>query len=90
MLPIGVKAQQTDEPKSADAPNNLFQPIEQYSHVEGDFSKQSMPFSLSDWLDFHPVALRAAFVGTAAGIIAMRRKRSAKRNGDPATTDRAA
>ncbi len=90
MTPIGVKAQQTNEPKSADAPNNLFRPVPQYSHVEGDFSNQSMPFSVSDWLDFHPIARRAALVGTAAGIIAMRRKRSAKRNGDPATTDRAA
>jgi hypothetical protein len=90
MLPIGVKAQQTDEPKSAAAPNNLFRPIEQYSRVKGDFGTQSMPFSVSDWLDFHPVARRVAFVGTAAGIIAVRRMRSGKQSGDTATTDKAA
>lgn len=90
MLPIGVKAQRTDEPKSADAPNNLFRPIEQYSHVEGDFSKQAMPFSVSDWMDFHPVARRVAFVGTAAGIVAMRRLRGGRKGGDAAAPDRAA
>ena len=77
---IGFTMQQTDEPKSANAPNNVDQPIEGYSRVEGDFSKQAMPFSIADWLDFHPVARRAAFVGTAAGIIAVRRIRSGKKN----------
>lgn len=90
MLPIGVKAQQTDEPKSTDAPNNLFRPIERYSYVEGDFSKQSIPFSVSDWLDFHPFARRAALLGTAAGIIAARRIRGGKKSGNAATPDRAA
>jgi NAD(P)-dependent dehydrogenase (short-subunit alcohol dehydrogenase family) len=90
MLPIGVKAQQTDEPKSADAPNNLFRPIEHYSHVEGDFGTQSMPFSVTGWLDFHPIARRAAFLGTAAGIIAIRRMRPGKKNRDSVTTDKAA
>lgn len=78
MQPIGIKAQQTDEPKSADAPNNLFLPVTEYSHVEGDFSKQSLPFSLTDWLDFHPIARRAALIGTVAGVVALRRFRAAK------------
>lgn len=85
MLPIAVRAQRTDEPKSADAPDNLFAPVEGYSRVEGDFGKQSMPFSVSDWLDFHPVARRAALVGTVAGAIALRRMRGAKKNGEVAT-----
>lgn len=80
MRPIAIPAQQTDEPKSADAPNNLFTPVEGYSHVQGDFDKQSMPFSLADWIDFHPVARRAALVGTVAGAVALRRFRSGRKD----------
>jgi NAD(P)-dependent dehydrogenase (short-subunit alcohol dehydrogenase family) len=90
LQPIAIKAQQTDEPKSADAPNNLFEPVHDYSRTEGDFSKQSMPFSVSDWLDFHPVARRVALVGTVAGVVAARRLRTGKKNGDDEVSRKAA
>jgi hypothetical protein len=65
-LQVGFTAQQTNEPKSADAPDNLFAPISGYDTVEGDFSDLSVP-SLTDWLDRNPpikwsaVAVAAAF-----------------------------
>ena len=49
LLAVGFKGQRTDEPKSANAPNNLFEPMEGYTQVEGDFNNLTIP-SISDWL----------------------------------------
>jgi NAD(P)-dependent dehydrogenase (short-subunit alcohol dehydrogenase family)/DNA-binding transcriptional regulator YhcF (GntR family) len=52
LLLIGF-AQGTNEPKSEDAPNNIFAPIEGQDRVEGDFSKLAIP-SFLDWFDMNP------------------------------------
>ena len=49
LLLIGFVGQRTNEPKSEDAPNNVFEPIEGYNRVEGDFGHLEIP-SLTDWL----------------------------------------
>lgn len=49
LLAIGFEGQRTSEPKSADGPNNLFEPMDGYIQVEGDFKNLTIP-SISDWL----------------------------------------
>ena len=49
LVAIGFKGQRTSEPKAADDPNNLYEPMEGYTQVEGDFSNLTVP-SISDWL----------------------------------------
>ena len=51
-LQVGFSATLTNEPKSADAPDNLFGAIAGYDTVEGDFGNLSVP-SFTDWLDQH-------------------------------------
>jgi NAD(P)-dependent dehydrogenase (short-subunit alcohol dehydrogenase family) len=49
LLAIGFKGQRTSEPKSVDGSNNLFEPMDGYTQVEGDFGNLTVP-SISDWL----------------------------------------
>ena len=49
LVAIGFKGQRTSEPKAADDPNNLYEPMEGYTQVEGDFNNLTIP-SISDWL----------------------------------------
>lgn len=46
---IGFTGQRTSEPKSVDSPNNLYEPMDGYTQVEGDFNNLTIP-SISDWL----------------------------------------
>ena len=46
---IGFTGQRTSEPKSVDSPNNLYEPMDGYTQVEGDFNSLTIP-SISDWL----------------------------------------
>lgn len=64
------RLQRTDEPKSEDAPDNLFKPISGYDTVEGDFTNQAMPKSIYTWLERHPPA-RRAIMGAALGTITL-------------------
>jgi NAD(P)-dependent dehydrogenase (short-subunit alcohol dehydrogenase family) len=54
LLLIGFQGQRTNEPKSEDAPHNVFEPIQGYDKVEGDFGNLTIP-SLTDWLDKNPL-----------------------------------
>lgn len=47
---VGFTGQRTNEPKSEDAPNNVFAPIEGYNKVEGDFKSWTIP-SFTEWLE---------------------------------------
>jgi NAD(P)-dependent dehydrogenase (short-subunit alcohol dehydrogenase family) len=53
LLRVAFQLQRTDEPKSEDAPNNLYEPVPANDRVEGDFSNLAIP-SVSDWLDKNP------------------------------------
>jgi NAD(P)-dependent dehydrogenase (short-subunit alcohol dehydrogenase family) len=63
---IAIPGQRTDTIKAVDDPNNLFEPIEGYDTVTGDFSDKIIP-SFLDWFDVHP----SAKWSTAAGLGAL-------------------
>ena len=68
----GFKLQKkTSEPKSEDAPDNLFEPIAGFDRVEGDFSKQSRANSYSTWLETHPTAKWGAIAVTVLGAFGL-------------------
>ncbi|WOD41923.1 SDR family oxidoreductase [Nodosilinea sp. E11] len=46
---IGFRGQRTDQPKTSQAPDGLFEPMAGYEQVKGDFTHLTVP-SLSDWL----------------------------------------
>ena len=49
LVAIGFQGQRTSDLKSADDPNNLYEPMDGYTKVEGDFNNLTIP-SISDWL----------------------------------------
>ncbi len=53
LLRVAFQLQRTSEPKSEDAPNNLYEPIPTHDRVKGDFSNLAIP-SVSDLLDKNP------------------------------------
>jgi hypothetical protein len=73
---IAFRLQRTDEPKSENAPNNLFEPISGYDRVEGDFGHLARSWSISTWLDTHPGIKRSALASTALGAFAVLALRS--------------
>ncbi|HVD43992.1 MAG TPA: SDR family oxidoreductase [Rubrobacter sp.] len=73
---VGFEVHYTDEPKPADAPDNLFGPIEGHNTSEGSFGDRAHPKSLYNWLEMHPVVRRGAAAGMALGLLAVLRVRS--------------
>lgn len=68
LLLIGFQGQHTNEPKSEDAPDNVFAAIQDgnYDTVKGDFDHLAIP-SVTDWLDKNPpVKYGAIALGLAA------------------------
>lgn len=71
----GFQGQQTDWPKSADAPNNLYAPMEDDGGVHGDFLGKEKPRSAYQSLEAHStVAACAAAAGLAAGAVLASRR----------------
>ena len=66
---IGFQFQRTNEPKSEDAPDNLYEPIPLHDKVEGDFSNLTIP-SLTDWIDMNPPLKWGAIAAAALGVAA--------------------
>jgi NAD(P)-dependent dehydrogenase (short-subunit alcohol dehydrogenase family) len=71
----GFRSQETDQPKTLDAPDNLFAPIQGFDKVEGDFGYKAFSRSLYNWLGRHPY-LRRVIVGSALGAVALLTMRS--------------
>lgn len=67
LLLIGFSGQRTNEPKSVDAPDNLYSPIPDYNQVEGDFKELTIP-SFSDWLDKNPLLKWGAIAAAALAV----------------------
>ncbi|HYW22055.1 MAG TPA: SDR family oxidoreductase [Nodularia sp. (in: cyanobacteria)] len=69
LLAIAFPGQRTNEPKSEDAPDNVFTAIPDYDRIEGDFRNLSIP-SFLDWWDMNPTfkwgAVALGVVGVAA------------------------
>jgi NAD(P)-dependent dehydrogenase (short-subunit alcohol dehydrogenase family) len=59
------RMQKTPEPKSADAPTNLFSSDTKDTRVEGDFSDSARGTSLGTWLETHP----SVRTGLAYGVL---------------------
>ena len=70
LLLISFQGQRTDEPKSEDAPNNVFAPIAGYDKVEGDFGNLTIP-SVTDWFEKNPPFKWGAIAATALGVAAV-------------------
>jgi NAD(P)-dependent dehydrogenase (short-subunit alcohol dehydrogenase family) len=68
---VAFEGQRTDEPKSEDAPDNLFRVLEGegLDAVEGDFTAESRSFSLYTWLETHPVAKGIVTVGALGAAV---------------------
>lgn len=64
---VGFSGQKTNQPKSADAPNNLYAPMEGYTQVKGDFNELEIP-SISDWLEMNPALKWGALAASLAAI----------------------
>jgi NAD(P)-dependent dehydrogenase (short-subunit alcohol dehydrogenase family) len=70
LLAISFEGQKTNDVKSEDAPNNLYEPIQGYDKVEGDFSKLEVP-SLIDMIDKGPALAIGALTTAAIGVAAL-------------------
>ncbi len=70
LLAIAFPFQKTDEPKSEDAPNNLYEPIQGYDKVNGDFDQLEIP-SITDMLDKGPAFAIGALAVAALGVAAL-------------------
>jgi NAD(P)-dependent dehydrogenase (short-subunit alcohol dehydrogenase family) len=70
LLLAGFSLQKTDQLKSEDAPNNLYEPVPEYDKVTGEFDHLEIP-SLTDWFDRHPVAKNSLIAGSVIGVAAL-------------------
>jgi NAD(P)-dependent dehydrogenase (short-subunit alcohol dehydrogenase family) len=70
LLLIAFQGQRTNEPKSEDAPDNVFEPIEGYNKIKGDFDELTIP-SVTDWFDKNPPLKWGAIAATALGGVAL-------------------
>jgi NAD(P)-dependent dehydrogenase (short-subunit alcohol dehydrogenase family) len=70
LLLIGFQGQKTNEVKAADAPTNLFEPIQGFDKVEGDFGHLAIP-SVTDWLDKNPALKWGTIAATLVGLSAL-------------------
>lgn len=66
LLLIAFAGQRTNEPKSEDGPNNLFEPVLEDNRVEGDFGNLTIP-TFTDWLTMNPPVKWGAIAAAALG-----------------------
>lgn len=74
----GFRGQRTNEPRGADAPNNLYGPIADHDQTDGDFSQIATPRSLYNWLETHRAVRWALLAGTTLGTLAAIGRRSGR------------
>ena len=72
----GFGSQMTDEPRSKDAPDALFEPLEDQNRADGDFDGQTLSSSVITWLDTHPAVKRGVLAGAALILATALRARS--------------
>jgi hypothetical protein len=58
LLRFGFGVHYTDEPKTEDAPDNLFDPVQGLDTVEGSFGHRAHPTSLYNRMELHPAVKR--------------------------------
>ncbi|MFH7026022.1 MAG: SDR family oxidoreductase [Heteroscytonema crispum UTEX LB 1556] len=69
LLLVGFPGQRTNEPKSENAPDNLYAAVPGYDKVEGDFGNLEIPTFL-DWFDQNPPVKWGAIAFAVLGIAA--------------------
>ena len=69
----GFNPQKTDEPRSEQAPDNLYGPISGHDTARNGFRAFSR--SLYNWLEMHPTARLGVAAGSALGLLAVLRRR---------------
>lgn len=77
MLRTGFTMQRTDEPKSEEAPDNLYAPVAGYDRVEGDFVKQANLMRCSTWFQRDGVLLSllgSVALGAATALALQKRQ----------------
>jgi len=65
LLLVGFPLQHSNEPKSPDDSNNLYEPVPTDTRVDGDYSNLVIP-SVTDWLAKNPALQWGAIAGVAA------------------------
>ena len=73
MGPVGYRWQQREDPKPENAPDYLFEPLENDDRIEGSLGGWSVSSSLSTWLDTHPAAKVGLLAATTLGAAALLR-----------------
>src|SRR5215217_1109217 len=68
---FGFGVHYTDDPKTEDAPDNLFDPVRGLDTVEGSFRHRAHPTSLYNRLELHPALKRATALGAALAALAI-------------------
>lgn len=68
LLAIAFQGQLTKQPKSEQAPDNVFAPISGYNRAEGDFGDLTIP-SLLDWVDRNPSLKWGALAALGAATL---------------------
>ncbi len=68
MVRFGFEAHDTGEPKSADAPDNLFAPLDRYNTARDGFDDSAWPRSLYASLQRHPLVNRIPLAADALAV----------------------
>jgi NAD(P)-dependent dehydrogenase (short-subunit alcohol dehydrogenase family) len=68
LLRVAFQGQRTDEPKSADAPHNLYEPLPQYASVDGSEASHNARWNV---IEKHPFATRLLLLGAITAALAM-------------------
>jgi short-subunit dehydrogenase len=71
----GFDSQQTDEPRPADQPDNLWKPLAGDRGAHGRFGDRSRPASMQAWAALHRGALAVAVAGVVLAGMAMAKSR---------------
>ncbi|WP_448612571.1 SDR family oxidoreductase [Modestobacter sp. URMC 112] len=71
LVRFGFEAHDTGEPKSADAPDNLFAPLDGHDTARGGFDATAWPHSLYTALQRHPVVRRVPLASEALAVVGL-------------------
>ncbi len=90
---LAFRGQMSDEPKSEQAPDNLYVPAHKDFRVKGDFTDEAKAFSLYTWWQLHPPVQRAVtgtLLGAALGLYVSSRtlRRNARHAHPPSVRER--
>jgi hypothetical protein len=71
MIRFGFEAHDTGQPKPDDAPDNLFDPLDDYNTARDGFDRVALSRSLYTSLERHPLVKLMPLAGTALGALGL-------------------